>query len=278
MIMRKMLQIGEVAQLLGVTSKTIRHYHKIGLLPEPERTESGYRLYNAQDLLRLKQIRHMQEFGLSLKHIKTILGDPAREHTLREILQVLDTELASQIQVLEERRARIHTILDEGALIKIDQPATIAGFEIVKELIDERMALTINPAMLEMEKQLWMVLDEFDWPLDYREHMLQLARDLASRPELYERMFAFNAKLASLSTLPEDAPEVDHLVEEYVHNKHLQATLAEIKTLLVHLPPLESPFAEMFGNLISVNISPAQQRFMTEVERWHASIDPASKR
>lgn len=273
--MRKLLQIGEVAQLLGVTSKTIRHYHKIGLLQEPERTESGYRLYNAQDLLRLKQIRHMQEFGLSLKHIKTILGDTAREHTLREILQALDTELASQMQILEERRARIHTILDEGTLIKIDQPATIAGFEIVKELVGERMA--ISPAMLEMEKQLWTVLDEFDWPLDYREHLLQLARDIASRPELYERMFAFNEKLASLSTLPEDAPEVDQLVEEYVYSKNLQDTLAEIKTFFVHLPPLEGPFAEMFGNLISISVSPAQQRFMTEVERWYSSIDPASK-
>lgn len=274
--MRKLLQIGEVAQLLGVTTKTIRHYHKVGLLQEPERTESGYRLYNAQDLLRLKQIRHMQAFGLPLKHIKTMLGDAASEHTLHEILQALDTELASQVRVLEERRARIRAILDEGTVIKIDQPATVASFEIVKELIGERLA-TVSPAILEMEKQLWMVIDEFDWPADYREHMLQVARDIAAHPELLERMYAFNEKLAALSTLPEDAPEVQQLIEEYLQDNYLQAILTEMNKVFAHMPCLEGPFAEMLGNLMLTNVSPAQQRFLAEVERWRSSIDPARK-
>lgn len=150
-----------------MTTKTIRHYHKVGLLQEPERTESGYRLYDAQDLLRLKQIRHMQAFGLPLKHIKTILGDTAHEHTLRDILQALDTELVSQIQVLEKRRARIRAILDEDAPTNINQPTIVASFEIVKESVGERLAM-VSPAMLEMEKQFWTVIDEFDWPADYR--------------------------------------------------------------------------------------------------------------
>lgn len=51
--MRTQLHIGEIAQLLGVTPKAIRHYQKVGLLAEPERTEAGYRLYGAQELLRL---------------------------------------------------------------------------------------------------------------------------------------------------------------------------------------------------------------------------------
>jgi DNA-binding transcriptional MerR regulator len=273
--MRKLLRIGEVAQLLGVTTKTIRHYHKIGLLQEPERSENGYRLYTARDLLRLKQMRHMQEFGLPLKHIKTILGDAAHEHTLREILQALDAELTDQVQVLEERRARIRAILDEGAVARIDQPTTLASFEIVKELVGERLA--VSPAVLEMEKRLWTILDEFDWPADYREQMLQVARHLASRPELYERMFAFNEKLAALSTLPEDAPEVEQLLEDYMQNEQLQDTLNEIKTFLVHLPALDGPFAEIFGDLMSTNVSPAQLRFVTELERRRAMIDTAGE-
>src|SRR5262249_20060690 len=222
--MRKLLQIGEVAQLLGVTTKTIRHYHKVGLLQEPERTESGYRLYDAQDLLRLKQIRHMQAFGVSLRQIKTILGDTAREHTLREILQALDAELAGQMQVLEERRARIHAILAEDTPIKIDQPTTGASFEMVKELVGERLA-TISPAVLEIEKRLWMVLDEFDWPADHRERMRQIAREFAARPELLEHLSAFQEKLAALSLLPEDAPEVEQLFVEYIEDKRLQDIL-----------------------------------------------------
>ncbi len=274
--MRKLLQIGEVAQLLGVTTKTIRHYHKVGLLQEPERTESGYRLYDVQDLLRLKRIRHLQAFGLPLKHIKTILGDTASERTLREILQALDAELAGQMRVLEERRARIRAILDEEVPTKIDQPTTVASFEIVKELVGERLA-TVSPTMLEMEKQLWMVIDEFDWPADYREHMLQLARDLVARPELLERMFAFNEKLAALATLPEDTPEVMQLLEEYIQNKDLQDVLTEMNTFLVHMPCLKSPFAETLGSLMLTNVSPAQQRFFAEVERWRSALDSTSK-
>ncbi len=68
--MRELLQIGEVAKLIGVSSKTIRYYHEIGLLAEPKRTEGGYRLYTAQDLLRLQRIRRLRSLGLPLERIK----------------------------------------------------------------------------------------------------------------------------------------------------------------------------------------------------------------
>ncbi len=70
--MRTQLHIGEVAQLLGITSKAIRYYHKLGLLKEPERTEAGYRLYGTHDVLRLQRIRRLQALGLSLNQIKTV--------------------------------------------------------------------------------------------------------------------------------------------------------------------------------------------------------------
>lgn len=62
--MRNRLTIGEAARLLGITPKAIRHYHKIGLLSEPERTASDYRLYDATALLRLQRIRRLQAMGL----------------------------------------------------------------------------------------------------------------------------------------------------------------------------------------------------------------------
>jgi hypothetical protein len=62
--MREQLHIGEVARLVGVSTKTIRYYHQIGLLAEPERTESGYRLYDAAHLLRLQHIRRLRALGL----------------------------------------------------------------------------------------------------------------------------------------------------------------------------------------------------------------------
>ena len=105
--MRELLQIGEIARLVGVSTKTIRYSHEIDLLDEPERTASGYRLYNAQHLLRLQRIRRLRSLGLSLDRIRAILGDSSQdaESTLRAALHSLIEEIAAQILELEARRA-----------------------------------------------------------------------------------------------------------------------------------------------------------------------------
>ena len=54
------LRIGQLAALAATTTRTIRHYHAIGLLPEPERDESGYRRYGAEHLVRLIRIRRLR--------------------------------------------------------------------------------------------------------------------------------------------------------------------------------------------------------------------------
>ena len=99
--MRERLTIGEIARLTGVTTKTVRHYHELGLLPEPERSEAGYRLYSADDLLRLRRIRRLRSFGLSLRQIKVVLGDPDGGSTLRKVLEVLLTEVSGEIEKLK---------------------------------------------------------------------------------------------------------------------------------------------------------------------------------
>lgn len=65
--------IGEIAKELGISPKTVRWYEAQGLLAEPARTESGYRAYSVEDILRLKFIRKAFAFGFSSKEIKDIL-------------------------------------------------------------------------------------------------------------------------------------------------------------------------------------------------------------
>lgn len=65
--------IGDAAKQVGMTPKTIRYYEGLGLLSEPERTESGYRLYSDADLERLGFIKGGKALGLSLSEIKEIL-------------------------------------------------------------------------------------------------------------------------------------------------------------------------------------------------------------
>ena len=87
--MRELLRIGEVAKLLGVTPKTVRHYEKVGLLRQPERSEAGYRLYRADDLLRLHRIKRLRSLGLSLAQVKDVLGEPGSGNELRGVLEAL---------------------------------------------------------------------------------------------------------------------------------------------------------------------------------------------
>ena len=71
--MRSTLKIGELARQSEVTTKTVRYYELRGLLHEPERTDSGYRLYDERDVERLVFIRKAKELGFSLADISEIL-------------------------------------------------------------------------------------------------------------------------------------------------------------------------------------------------------------
>lgn len=68
------LRIGELAGRLGLNPRTIRYYEQIALLPEPERSDAGYRLYGAADEERLRFIRNARRSGFGLGEIKEILA------------------------------------------------------------------------------------------------------------------------------------------------------------------------------------------------------------
>lgn len=100
-----MLTIGELAGLAGTTVRAVRHYHAVGLLPEPERDHSGYRRYGAAALVRLLRVRRMRELGLPLDRIAELLG--GTESGLHDALDALDAELADQAERIAARRARL---------------------------------------------------------------------------------------------------------------------------------------------------------------------------
>lgn len=65
--------IGQAAAFAGITIKTVRHYHKLGLVEEPSRDGSGYRRYGSSDLLRLVQVRTLAAAGVPLADIGPLL-------------------------------------------------------------------------------------------------------------------------------------------------------------------------------------------------------------
>jgi|SRR5579875_2101043 len=105
------MNIGELAKQVGVNVQTVRFYERRGLLPEPTRKESGYRIYGPDDLHRLRFIRHAKTLGFSLNEIATILQMrekgkcPCGE--VRKIGEKHLRDLGQQIQRLHDFHAEL---------------------------------------------------------------------------------------------------------------------------------------------------------------------------
>ena len=102
--------VGQVADLFGVTVRTLHHYDEIGLLVPSERSRAGYRLYTAEDLTRLQQVVVYRRLEMPLDEIATLLegGEDAADHLRRQrgtVMQRLGelTELVAAIDRALER-------------------------------------------------------------------------------------------------------------------------------------------------------------------------------
>ncbi len=102
------MKIGELAELGGVSTKTIRYYESIDLLREPARTTSGYRNYGDDAVERLRFIRDAQASGLTLAEIASVLElKEAGERSCAHTSSLLDRHLAQldeQIALLKKSR------------------------------------------------------------------------------------------------------------------------------------------------------------------------------
>jgi DNA-binding transcriptional MerR regulator len=108
------LRIGELAALANTTTRTIRHYHAIGLLGEPKRDDSGYRRYGAEDLIRLIRIRRLRDLDMPLDQIAGHLAGDSSD--LPTALRSLAADISRQIDELQELRARVLGFVASSAL------------------------------------------------------------------------------------------------------------------------------------------------------------------
>lgn len=104
------MRIGELADLLGVTTKSIRFYESIGIMPDPARTPSGYRDYGEADQERLTFIKTAQRLGLSLDEIGEIIA--FRDRGQQPCGYVADV-LHRQVADLDRRIREMRTLRDE---------------------------------------------------------------------------------------------------------------------------------------------------------------------
>src|SRR5579885_3086153 len=103
-------KVGEFAGLTGVSIRTLHHYDRLGLLRPSSRSEAGYRLYTARDLLRLQQIVTLRYLGFSLAAIGEILDRP--DFDLEASLRIQGDVIRDRISALERVGQALRELLD----------------------------------------------------------------------------------------------------------------------------------------------------------------------
>ena len=110
----KQMKIGELARATGTKVVTVRYYEKIGLLPEPDRSEDNYRDYGKTSLERLRFIRRCRELGFSLDQVRDLLSlasDAARPCAeVDEITAVHLAEVERKIADLQALAQQLRSI------------------------------------------------------------------------------------------------------------------------------------------------------------------------
>ncbi len=122
------MRVKEVADLVGISVRTLHHYDEIGLLKPNETTESGYRLYSNADLEKLQQILFFKELDFPLKKIKEIIESPTFDR--QEALQLHRKMLVEKCRRLHKIVATIDkTIQYEKGEINMTNKEKFEGFD-----------------------------------------------------------------------------------------------------------------------------------------------------
>jgi DNA-binding transcriptional MerR regulator len=142
-----MLTISQLATYAGVTVRTVRHYHAKGLLPEPERDDSGYRRYDAAAVVELIRIRTLADAGVPLSRVRELLS--ADEDEFAAAIEDVGRRRCAEIRERERHRERVAD-LAAGDRLALPPEAV--------EYLDRLRALDLPARAIEMERDAWILV------------------------------------------------------------------------------------------------------------------------
>lgn len=266
--MENRIKIGDFIKITGTTLKTVNYYHQIGLIPKPERSSGGYRLYGPDELNRMLLIKRFKALGMDLKRIKEIIGDLQNLKTMQEFLQSLRAELLNEMKTLEERVAKIDALLGKNIELLNEDSFTSPSFKMITEIMGEdqieKYAQTC-PELYDQHRKLYGILDDLQWGEDYRETFGALAEYFKAHPEHYQMALDSGARLARLSRLDENDPEIEALARESVA---LINKMPPVKELLCSQARLEKPLDSLLNEMVTGDVSPARKKYQQLFEKY----------
>jgi Cu(I)-responsive transcriptional regulator len=109
------MNIGEAAAAAGVTPKMMRHYETLGLIPQPGRSDAGYRLYGEREIAMLRFIRQSRSLGFSMEQIESLMSlwrDPSRQSSdVKRVALGQLSELEQRQRELDQMRSTLQDLV-----------------------------------------------------------------------------------------------------------------------------------------------------------------------
>lgn len=266
--MKNQILIGDFVKLTNSTLKTVLYYHKIGLLNEPKRSNSGYRLYGAEELNQMRMIKHLKNLGLDLKKIKEILGHAKDNKNITEVLKSLYCELLTERKKIDEQISKIETLLNkqvedvEGTLFES------SSFRAITETLNQDQFENYKKSHEELfnqQRNIFGVMDDFQWGKNYKENFSEMAKYFKLNPKKYEIALELGNRLSKLKYMEVDDPGIEKLAKEgaeFIKNEPV------LKEMLYEKDGFEITNENLFDEVSNKFLSPAQIKHKKLIQKY----------
>lgn len=144
---QQLLTISQLAKYVGVTVRAVRHYHALGLLPEPLRDSSGYRRYGADAVIRLTRIKTLADAGVPLSEIETLVEASADEFT--QAVTSIKADISKRIWQLKETKQRLDSLYS-GERMFVS--------EVVANYLESLRHMGLSEATVSYESDAWILI------------------------------------------------------------------------------------------------------------------------
>jgi DNA-binding transcriptional MerR regulator len=220
----------------------VRHYHQMGLLPEPERDASGYRKYGALAVVELIKIRTLAEAGVPLSQVGELLK--ADEASFADAVRAIDRRLRGEIKRLQTNRKQIARLAAGDSLVL--PPEVVAYLDRLREL-------GVSGGMVEGERAGWILIAA-RWPDRIPEWMADKQSQLED-----PRVLRLYRLLGDVLESDSDDPRLEEaadILAEIVEQAHARGELDNRDEAFDDLP-----FVELLDSLV-VESDPLGQRLL----------------
>ncbi|GAA4720724.1 DNA-binding transcriptional regulator, MerR family [Promicromonospora umidemergens] len=218
------VKIGDAAAFVGTTPRAIRHYHAIGLLPEPERGGDDRRRYGYEDMIRLLWIRKMADAGIALDDIRGAFADTASsdgdsdsDSDIAGILERVEETLVAQEAELRRQRTAVQRMRTEGSRMGL-----------LSDFVTSRLKSLPEGSLRQADLDNMLVIERIFGPLGAAVNATRYIA-LATHPDLREESDRVDAAEEALDdTVAVDDPRVAQVAaQRHAFEKALEAVIED---------------------------------------------------